>query len=274
MGKLYATAKYEERLRQLEEIRAMLSDMADQNGDSRLSRQQITARLEEMIAEQEKKVENLSEQAAALKKAAGWDFSREKAAPVFAADDTLRLRPFSEEDKQFYFAMREQYRSLRLELAEETRIAVDWEAVQPDAAFFCMAERLPDAEALGYIALKNTAKEPWEIAIELDGAHCHQGYGTHAISLFLHRVREITGKREFQFLVESDNLPCQGCMKKAGARLAGLHNLAFDSEADAARFEAAHPDMLTEEMKALAAVIGEPPQRLLSHVLDYRLTLE
>ena len=40
-------------------------------------------------------------------------------------------------------------------------------------------------------------------------------------------------KKQFQFLVEVDNIPCQNCMKKADAELLGLHNFAFDSEEDA-----------------------------------------
>ena len=90
-----------------------------------------------------------------------------------------------------------------------------------------------DSQKIGYIAVKDTSKELWEIAIELDNAHCGQGCGSKAITLFLKRLNEITTKNQFQFLVEVDNIPCQNCMKKAGAELLGLHNFAFDSEEDA-----------------------------------------
>ena len=137
-----------------------------------------------------------------------------------------------------------------------------------------MIERMSDFAKMGYIALKYTSKDLWEIAIELNSAYCHQGYGAQAILLFLRKIGEITPKSQFQFLVEVDNIPCQGCMKKLNAKLVGIHNLVFDCEKDAETFEANNFNMITEHMKTLAVELDIPPQKLLSHVLDYRVTLQ
>ena len=74
------------------------------------------------------------------------------------------------------------------------------------------------------VAVKDTSKELWEIAVELDKAHCGQGCGSKAITLFLKRLNEITTKNQFQFLVEVDNIPCQSCMKKAGQQDCSIRN--------------------------------------------------
>ena len=73
--------------------------------------------------------------------------------------------------------------------------------------------------------------------------------------------------------MEVDNIPCQNCMKKAGAELLGLHNFAFDSEEAAEQFEETHLALITEHMRTLAAKLGVEPRKLLSHVLDYRINI-
>lgn len=265
MGRIYAKAQKDKMNQDLAEILAMLDDMKGE--DFQISRQKILDRLEEMMAESEKK------QSEPVKTESGWDFSREKTQYTFAEDSMVRLCPFSSGDERFYFLIREQYRIFEKNFPEEQLIAGYWAETQKDSAFYCVIERMSDCTKLGYIALKNTAKDLWEIAIELGSVHCRQGYGVRAITLFLSKVKEITGKNQFQFLVEVDNIPCQNCMKKIKAKLVGVHNLAFDTEKEAEAFEERNLELITEHMKALAEELDVAPRKLLSHVLDYRLDL-
>lgn len=202
-----------------------------------------------------------------------WDFSQERTKPVFIADGTVLLRPLTAKDEEFYAAVREQYSIFQKDLTM-AQLTDYWSPeIKKTSAFYCVIEVEDDSQKIGYIAVKDTSKELWEIAIELDKAHCGQGCGSKAITLFLKRLNEITTKNQFQFLVEVDNIPCQRCMRKAGAELTGLHNFAFDSEEDAEQFEAAHLDLITEHMRTLAAKLGVEPRKLLSHVLDYRINI-
>ena len=66
--------------------------------------------------------------------------------------------------------------------------------IKKTSAFYCVIEVEDDSQKIGYIAVKDTSKELWEIAIELDKAHCGQGCGSKAITLFLKRLNEITTK--------------------------------------------------------------------------------
>ncbi len=66
--------------------------------------------------------------------------------------------------------------------------------VKKTSAFYCVIEVGDDSQKIGYIAVKDTSKELWEIAIELDKAHCGQGCASKAITLFLKRLNEITTK--------------------------------------------------------------------------------
>ncbi|RKI68138.1 N-acetyltransferase [bacterium 1xD42-67] len=270
MGEVYAKAQKEKLNQSLNEILAMLEEMkgTSEGDDFQIGKQKILARLEEMIAEDKRPLSTV------IRTNDGWDFSKEKGEDILAEDDIVRLRPFSAGDERFYFQIREKYRIFNKEnIPEEKLIAGYWDETQQRSAFYCVIERVSDVAKMGYIALKDTSKDMWEIAIELDSAYCHQGYGTRAIMLFLQKIGKITPKRQFQFLVEVDNIPCQSCMKKLNAELVGIHNLAFDCEEDAETFAANNLNMITEHMKTLAGELDVPPQKLLSHVLDYRVAL-
>lgn len=265
MSRIYAKAQKDKMNQDLNEILAMLDDMKDE--DFQISRQKVLDRLEEMITESKEK------QSEPVETRSGWDFSKEKIQHIFAEDGMVRLCPFFGGDERFYFLIREQYRIFEKNFPEEQLIAGYWTETQKDSAFYCVIERMSDRVKLGYVALKDTSKDLWEIAIELDLAHCRQGYGARAIVLFLQKVREITGKNRFQFLVEVDNIPCQNCMKKIKAKLVGVHNFAFDTEKEAEAFEKRHLELITDHMKALAEELDVAPRKLLSHVLDFRLDL-
>jgi L-amino acid N-acyltransferase YncA len=113
----------------------------------------------------------------------------------------------------------------------------------------------------------------WEIAIELDGKYTSQGYGPRSIQLYLNKIWRITGKNTFRALIEADNIPSQKCFEKLGAQLVGLCSSAVlltDDEKE--RFEARNLDLIDAHMIGLAERLKIEPRKLLSHVLDYRLT--
>lgn len=114
----------------------------------------------------------------------------------------------------------------------------------------------------------------WEIGIEFLQEYCHMGYGTAALRLFLSVITDITGKTQFQTLVETDNILSQKLMEKLGARLVDIYDYVFHSEEGAEVFEEEHLNEITDRMVELAEEIGVEPRKLLSHVLDYRLLVE
>lgn len=263
MGRIFAKAQKDIANKELDEILAMLDDMKDE--DFQISKQKILDRLDEMILESEKK------QIEPIAPENSWNFGKEKSWTTFAEDGIVRLCPFSNGDERFYYSIREQYKVFEKNFSEDQLIAGYWMETQKDSAFYCAIERISDCTKLGYIALKDTSKDLWEIAIELGSSHCHQGYGARAIILFLQKVQEITGKSQFQFLVEVDNIPCQNCMEKLKARLIGIHNFSFNTEEEAEEFEERNLELITEHMKTLAGELDVAPRKLLSHVLDYRI---
>ena len=129
----------------------------------------------------------------------------------YIIDDEKQRGKMTEE---FYAAVREQYSIFQKDLTM-AQLTDYWSPeIKKTSALYYVIEVEDDSQKIGYIAVKDTSKELWEIAIELDKAHCGQGCGSKAITLFLKRLNEITTKNQFQFLVEVDNIPCQRCMRK------------------------------------------------------------
>jgi RimJ/RimL family protein N-acetyltransferase len=205
-----------------------------------------------------------------------WDFSTEKARTVFVEDDTVTLCPITLADADFYRNIRMQYsliyRSAYYNAEDKTESLFAGEALAPQV-FYCVIRNPKENQPIGYLGIKDTSADLWEIAIELDGKYTRQGYGPHSVRLYLNELQRITGKDAFRALVEVDNIPSQRCFEKLGAHLVGLCSgavLKTDDEKE--RFEARNLSLIDAHMMRLAERLGTELRKLLSHVLDYRLT--
>jgi hypothetical protein len=92
--------------------------------------------------------------------------------------------------------------------------------ISPPEEFYCIIEK--DDVPAGYLGIKDTSTDLWEIAIELDAKHTRHGLGPQSIRLYLNEIQRITGKGEFKAVVEVDNLPSQKCFERLSAKLVGL----------------------------------------------------
>ncbi len=268
---LFGRQKY---LEQLEIIKAMMEEVK-QEGRTEEEAKAIKKRVREIIDNLLDKTEAMLDRTNRDDGITEWDFSRERKEELFAEDDVIKLRPFQTKDKDIYITLEKENIKLHPTGTEEEKF---WEEVWEETKFL---KRLPMVVVLkesdtfiGYIGLKNSKRRLWEIEIELlEKYHC-QGYGTRAVSLFLKRLYEITGKQEYQFKVEIDTLKCQGMLRHFDAKLVGMENLFFNNEEDAWKFEEEHLEEIDEHMEKVAALLNVEPRKMLSHVLDYRVYVE
>ena len=202
-----------------------------------------------------------------------WDFSREKEQSVFVQDGVLSIRPISNNDTDFYVDIRMQYSAICRVIVDtdpQKRSKLLQEVCEPEC-FYCIIEN-SEGVSIGYLGIKDTRKEVWEIAIELDKQHTHQGYGSRSIKLYLNEISRVTGKKEFRATVEVDNLPSQRCFESIGAELVGLcPSEILVTEEEQARFEENNLNLIDNSLRALAERLGVEPRKLLSHVLEYRM---
>ncbi len=273
----------------IQELKKSLDAMSNDNADRLLAeRKMVNDRLKEIWEKAERFKPGTPEREAAYRsglddiirvmadtkdKAAGWDFSKEKTLPVFARDEDVVLRPINSGDVDFYIGITTQYTSVYREVIredvhrKESLFLLD--LCHPES-FYCVIE--VDGIPAGYLGIKDTRADVWEIAIELDRGYTGRGYGPESIKLFLNEVSRISGKTKFSALVETDNVPSQHCFEKLG-ELYGLHNAGtLQRSEDKALFEEKHLDLIDENMRSLAERLGVEPRKLLSHVLEYRIT--
>lgn len=205
-----------------------------------------------------------------------WDFSAEKARPVFIRNDDIVLRPVALSDADFYVDIKARYSMMYrgiLSVAKDKNEGLFYVDLCKPESFFCIAEDTVSGSPVGYLGIKDTGTDTWEIAIELDRQYTHRGFGSKSLQLFLNELHRIAGKAEFKALVEVDNVPSQKCFEKLGAELIGLCNgpiLKLESEKE--RFEDNNLNLIDDNMRRLAKRLNVKPRKLLSHVLDYRLT--
>lgn len=203
-----------------------------------------------------------------------WDFSEEKGRPVFVNTAAVVIRPPKPSDADFYVDLRASYSLMYRGMLKTGRhlnesLLIN-DLYQPES-FYCIIEDPSKGVPAGYIGIKDTGADAWEIAAELAEKYTKRGLGPKSIRLFLNEVHRITGHKEFRAIVETDNVPSQKCVERLGARLVGLVNGSIlKLEDEKRRFEDTHLYLIDDNVKALAARLGVEPRMLLSHVLDYR----
>lgn len=203
-----------------------------------------------------------------------WNFSREKSKPLFVRDGTVIIRPVKESDTEFYLSVRMQYSMIyRIMISQENRRREDLfllDLCQPESFYGIIEDtsRVP----VGYIGIKDTCTDIWELAIELDKQHTRRGLGPRSIILFLNEVHRITGRTTFKVKVEPDNIPSQKCFERLGAVLTGLcDSPLLKTPEEKEQFERKNLNLIDDNMRSVADRLVVEPQKLLSHVLEYRV---
>lgn len=269
MGNIYPKAQQEQTL---EVRRKLLERLNALPTGSTVWRETVENLINELLQE----MDETREERKSPEKGTFWDFSREKSEPCFAGDDRITLRPAAPGDAAFYSDIRAQYsilyKSAYYRVKENQESLFSREALAPQV-FFCIIEDKKEACPVGYLGVKDTGAALWEVAIELDRAHTRQGLGPRSIRLYLNELFRITGRSEFQAVVEADNVPSQKCFEGLGAKLVGLcGSVLLKTEEEKERFEEKNLRLIDDHMRELAARLGVEPRKLLSHLLDYRLS--
>ena len=275
MGRLLRKIEIEREKQQwvnlLETLESAKAIMKDEN----ISEEERTKKCTKMLEEKEKELTFLIETFDNKSTDTCWDFSTERKSDVFAEDEIIYIRGYRPEENNFIRQIKKE-NSSNPELYDDDELwELSSEWIRKDRIFLCSIFEKKSREFVGYISLKDTRSNLWEIAIELLAEHCNKGYGTRAIQIFLPAISAISGKAQFQALVETDNIPSQRLMEKCGAELIDIYDYSFDGDEDAAiDFEERHLHLITDRMVKLAQVIDVKPRKLLSHVLDYRFFVE
>ena len=268
MGSIYQRAQQEQAREFRQEILNKLEGLPADTPDWR---EALKNAIDDIIqAEEQSAVE---EQPAIEKEP--WDFSYEKSQSAFVCGDGIVIRPIMPGDQEFYRSVRMQYSLIYRSAyyaAEDKKESLFLNEALSSEVFYCVICDSKENQPVGYLGIKDTSADLWEIAIELDAKHTRRGLGPQSICLYLNEIQRLTGKGEFRARVEVDNLPSQKCFERLGAELIGLcDSVVLKIDDEKKRFEEKNLSLIDKHMMGLAERLGVEPRKLLSHVLDYQL---
>ena len=191
--------------------------------------------------------------------------------PVIYEDERILLHRPELEDREPFLNVKRQYAFSKVMIQRESYQKGLWEEqISEESLYYSIIGR-EHGHYIGYCGVKDLKKKVWEVAIELDGKYCHQGYGFLALGKYLENLAELSERREFASRVETDNIASQKLMEKLGFQPYGLAEFLLHSEEDKREAEEEYLHLLDERYEKLAEKFHVEPRKLLSHVLEYRL---
>lgn len=272
MGELRRKAEKEIEKENVIEVLNMLNGMPDAADDEK---KELLLKILDRIGRAREELDRKIEMSQKGGSGTIWDFSKERCKDVFVEDGEIILRNCRDTEKDKYIQIKKENPDFSDFCFDEFAMNSIWQDFNDEKTFCCSMIRKCDSQFIGYISIKDTKANLWEIAIEILQEYRNQLYGSKALGLFLPTISAITNRTQFQALVETDNIPGQKIVEKMGARLIDIYDYTFHGDEETARiFEEKHLSELTARMVELAEQIDVEPRKMLSHVLDYRFFIE
>lgn len=185
-------------------------------------------------------------------------------------ENEIILRKVQDSDKDIFIELQKENNIVKSMMKEEAYRNMLWnEHIEYKALMFSI---VVDNEYVGYCGIKNTTHEQWEIAIEILNKWKHKGIGYRAISIMLDAIKNRLNVSEFRVRIDAENYPSQRLFEKLGAEPNGISEFLLHEEADIRRCEEENIHLLDERIQELAKQFNVEPRKLLSHVLEYKLT--
>lgn len=185
-------------------------------------------------------------------------------------ENEIILRKVQDSDKHIFIELQKENNIVKSMMKEEAYRNMLWnEHIEYKALMFSV---IVDNEYVGYCGIKNTTHEQWEIAIEILNKWKHKGIGYRAISVMLDEIKNRLNVSEFRVRIDAENYPSQRLFEKLGAEPNGISEFLLHEEADIRRCEEENIHLLDERIQKLAKQFNVEPRKLLSHVLEYKLT--
>lgn len=185
-------------------------------------------------------------------------------------ENEIILRKVQDSDKHIFIELQKENNIVKSMMKEEAYRNMLWnEHVEYKALMFSV---IVDNEYAGYCGIKNTTHEQWEIAIEILNKWKHKGIGYRAISVMLDEIKNRLNVSEFRVRIDAENYSSQRLFEKLGAEPNGISEFLLHEEADIRRCEEENIHLLDERIQKLAKQFNVEPRKLLSHVLEYKLT--
>lgn len=192
-----------------------------------------------------------------------------KQGEVLEEKNGVLLRKTDRRDKENFLKLQEENPISRTVMNMEACRDMLWKEHVENKTLICTIES--SGVYVGYCGIKNLAKEPWEIAVELLKKWHRKGIGFLSICILLDAIKDRLGVTEFRVCIESDNYASQRLFEKLGAEPNGISEFLIHGEENLRQVEEENLSLINENLKEIARKFNVEPRKLLSHVLEYRL---
>lgn len=184
------------------------------------------------------------------------------------ASEELKLKTFDDSCREMYLKVSEENAVFRNSFKDPSFLDIMWEECTRESALYYAIEDMVSGEYAGYIAVKNTESETWELAMELLSDFKYKGIGKEVIELLLEGLHRDTGETLFRARVDSDNYACQALMKKVGARTNGISEFLLHGE-ELEKFQKENVHLIDDKLRQVADEFCVDVEDLVGHVLEY-----
>ena len=148
-----------------------------------------------------------------------------------------------------------------------------WKDLLSERSFVCTVRKASNNEFCGYCEINNVRAEEPELGIRLLKKVHNQGIGFHSLMLLMTEYSRLSGKKYFISKVDPENYASQRLMEKLGGKPDGICDNDFLIHTEEVRMilEKNYAHLIDDKLIDLAEKFNVKPEKLLSHVLRYRI---
>ena len=146
-----------------------------------------------------------------------------------------------------------------------------WNAFTNERSFMCTIRKASNNEFCGYCEINDVRTEEPELGIRLLKKVHNQGIGFHSLKLLMTKYAQLSGKNYFISKVDPQNYASQRLMEKLGGKPDGICDFIIHREEEKIALENEYAHLIDDKLIDLAEKFNVKPEKLLSHVLRYRI---
>ena len=146
-----------------------------------------------------------------------------------------------------------------------------WKDLLSERSFVCTVRKASNNEFCGYCQVNNVRAEEPELGIRLLKKVHNQGIGFHSLKLLMTEYARLSGKEYFISKVDPQNYASQRLMEKLGGKPDGICDFIIHREEEKIALENEYAHLIDDKLIDLAEKFNVKPEKLLSHVLRYRI---
>lgn len=146
-----------------------------------------------------------------------------------------------------------------------------WKDFLSERSFVCTVRKASNNEFCGYCQINNVRTEEPELGIRLLKNVHNQGIGFHSLKLLMTEYARLSGKEYFISKVDPQNYASQRLMEKLGGKPDGICDFLIHREEEKIALENEYAHLIDDKLISVAEKFNVKPEKLLSHVLRYRI---